>query len=70
MIARQNTFPLSMQPLRGIDAYWRAANDLSVCKIYLFDSPLLKEPLRWESAPAKTTTTARRGDGPASGGQR
>ena len=28
-----------------IDAYWRAANYLSVGQIYLFDNPLLKEPL-------------------------
>ena len=31
-----------------IDAYWRAANYLSVGQIYLFDNPLLKEPLRPE----------------------
>ena len=28
-----------------IDAYWRAANYLSVGQIYLFDNPLLKVPL-------------------------
>lgn len=27
-----------------MDAYWRAANDLSVGQIYLFDNPLLKRP--------------------------
>ncbi|HUY40880.1 MAG TPA: phosphoketolase family protein [Candidatus Dormibacteraeota bacterium] len=31
-----------------IDAYWRAANYLSVGQIYLLDNPLLKEPLRPE----------------------
>src|SRR4051812_28763548 len=31
--------------LRNIDAYWRAANYLSVGQIYLFDNPLLKRPL-------------------------
>src|ERR1700679_444554 len=31
-----------------IDAYWRAANDLSVGQIYLFDNPLLREPLKEE----------------------
>src|SRR5687767_15875957 len=31
--------------LRRIDAYWRAANYLSVGQIYLYDNPLLKEPL-------------------------
>ncbi len=31
--------------LHYIDAYWRAANYLSVGQIYLFDNPLLKRPL-------------------------
>jgi xylulose-5-phosphate/fructose-6-phosphate phosphoketolase len=31
-----------------IDAYWRAANYLSVGQIYLFDNPLLKTPLKKE----------------------
>ncbi len=31
---------------RKIDAYWRAANYLSVGQIYLCDNPLLKQPLR------------------------
>ena len=31
---------------RRIDAYWRAANYLSVGQIYLLDNPLLREPLR------------------------
>ncbi len=34
--------------LRRIDAYWRAANYLSVGQIYLLDNPLLKEPLKLE----------------------
>ncbi len=34
--------------LRLIDAYWRAANYLSVGQIYLCDNPLLREPLRPE----------------------
>ena len=34
---------------RGLlDAYWRAANYLSVGQIYLYDNPLLKEPLAKE----------------------
>jgi len=36
---------LSPQLLRKIDAYWRAANYLSVGQIYLRDNPLLKRPL-------------------------
>lgn len=31
--------------LRKLDAYWRAANYLSVGQIYLYDNPLLKKPL-------------------------
>jgi xylulose-5-phosphate/fructose-6-phosphate phosphoketolase len=37
--------PLSRTELAGLDAYWRAANYLSVGQIYLYDNPLLKEPL-------------------------
>ncbi len=40
--------PLSPDELRKINAYWRAANYLSVGQIYLFDNPLLTEPLRLE----------------------
>src|SRR5882724_8735851 len=40
--------PLAPEELRRIDAYWRAANYLSVGQIYLLDNPLLKEPLRLE----------------------
>jgi len=32
--------------LRRMDAYWRAANYLSVGQIYLYDNPLLKQPLK------------------------
>ena len=38
--------PLSPDLLRKIDAYWRAANYLSVGQIYLYDNPLLREPLK------------------------
>ena len=34
--------------LRRMDAWWRAANYLSIGQIYLFDNPLLKQPLRRE----------------------
>ena len=40
--------PLTADELRRIDAYWRAANYLSVGQIYLLDNPLLREPLRIE----------------------
>jgi xylulose-5-phosphate/fructose-6-phosphate phosphoketolase len=37
--------PLSPELLRKMDAYWRAANYLSVGQIYLIDNPLLRRPL-------------------------
>src|SRR6204780_1026317 len=40
--------PLPPDELRKIDAYWRAANYLSIGQIYLFDNPLLTEPLKAE----------------------
>jgi len=43
-----NKTPLSPKELSLIDAYWRAANYLSVGQIYLLDNPLLKEPLKLE----------------------
>jgi len=36
---------LSPASLKALDAYWRAANYLSVGQIYLYDNPLLKKPL-------------------------
>src|SRR5947199_9525099 len=40
--------PLSKEELRTMNAYWRAANYLSVGQIYLYENPLLTEPLRLE----------------------
>ena len=34
--------------LQKMDAYFRAANYLSACQLYLLDDPLLKEPLKPE----------------------
>jgi xylulose-5-phosphate/fructose-6-phosphate phosphoketolase len=42
------TQTLPAEELRLIDAYWRAANYLSVGQVYLLDNPLLREPLRPE----------------------
>jgi xylulose-5-phosphate/fructose-6-phosphate phosphoketolase len=39
---------LEPEELRLLDAYWRAANYLSVGQMYLLDNPLLREPLRPE----------------------
>ena len=37
---------LSEEEVRKLNAYWRAANYLSVGQIYLYDNPLLREPLK------------------------
>ncbi|TMF20266.1 MAG: hypothetical protein E6I31_12410, partial [Chloroflexi bacterium] len=37
--------PLIEAELKQLDAYWRAANYLSVGQIYLLANPLLREPL-------------------------
>jgi xylulose-5-phosphate/fructose-6-phosphate phosphoketolase len=39
------TSPLSPELLQKINAYWRAANYLSVGQLYLYDNPLLRKPL-------------------------
>ncbi|MFL6014982.1 MAG: phosphoketolase, partial [Gaiellaceae bacterium] len=45
---RPTAEPLAPEELRLIDAWWRAANYLSVGQIYLLDNPLLREALRPE----------------------
>jgi xylulose-5-phosphate/fructose-6-phosphate phosphoketolase len=42
------TTPITERQLHAIDAYWRAANYLSVGQIYLMDNPLLRKPLSAE----------------------
>ena len=42
------TQPLSDEEVKKMNAYWRAANYLSVGQIYLRDNPLLQEPLKIE----------------------
>jgi phosphoketolase len=65
-LVTNSTGPLSSKQLRGLDAYWRAANYLSVGQVYLLDNPLLREPLaiehvkprlyaRLSSQPARTS---------------
>src|SRR6478736_3930058 len=46
--APAETERLSSTDVELLDAYWRAANYLSVGQIYLLDNPLLREPLRAE----------------------
>ena len=50
--SRPRTSPRTADELRKMDAYWRAANYLSVGQIYLMDNPLLKEPLELEARQA------------------
>ena len=38
--------PLSEELAKKINAYWRAANYISVGQLYLYDNPLLREPLK------------------------
>ena len=62
------TNTLTPEMLQKINAYWRAANYLSVGQIYLYDNPLLKEPLKlshvkplvvghWGTTPGQTSST-------------
>ena len=46
VISSQN--PLSAEEQAKMNAYWRAANYLSVGQIYLLANPLLREPLKIE----------------------
>jgi xylulose-5-phosphate/fructose-6-phosphate phosphoketolase len=45
MTVDTETSPLTPDELRKMHAYWRAANYLAVGQIYLYDNPLLKQPL-------------------------
>jgi xylulose-5-phosphate/fructose-6-phosphate phosphoketolase len=48
MTLTERTAGTNTAELERLDAYWRAANYLSVGQIYLLDNPLLREPLRPE----------------------
>ncbi len=47
-VAEMGTQPLTAEEVRKMNAYWRAANYLSVGQIYLLDNPLLSESLKIE----------------------
>lgn len=47
-ITKTQSVSLSPEVLRLMNAWWRAANYLSVGQIYLLDNPLLREPLKLE----------------------
>ena len=50
--------PLSPEILRKMNAYWRAANYLSVGQIYLHDNPLLMGSLKLEHVKPRLLTGA------------
>ena len=61
---------LAAEELALLDAWWRAANYLTVGQIYLQDNPLLREPLRpehikprllghWGTSPGLSTSSTR-----------
>jgi xylulose-5-phosphate/fructose-6-phosphate phosphoketolase len=50
------TNTLTPELLDKMDAYWRAANYLSVGQIYLYDNPLLKRPLTLADVKHMATT--------------
>jgi len=47
-VEKEKSKILTPEAARKINAYWRAANYLSVGQLYLYDNPLLKEPLKLE----------------------
>jgi xylulose-5-phosphate/fructose-6-phosphate phosphoketolase len=46
VIDMKDALPLTAEEVRRMNAYWRAANYLSVGQLYLSDNPLLREPLK------------------------
>ena len=51
----RKTAPATEQELATMDAYWRAANYLSACQLYLLDDPLLQKPLTEERKRSSAT---------------
>ena len=45
--------PITDELLEKMNAYWRAANYLSACQLYLLENPLLKKPLTREMVKKK-----------------
>ena len=52
-MSNQKRVPVSDAYLQQMNAYWRAANYLAACQLYLLDNPLLEEPLRPEQIKRK-----------------
>jgi len=49
--------PLTPEMLGKMNRYWRAANYLCIGQIYLFENPLLREPLKAEQIKTKAART-------------
>ena len=47
-MSKVNHAPATDEELRRMDQYWRAANYLTACQLYLLDNPLLEQPLTSE----------------------
>ena len=47
-MAKLNHNPATDSELLLMDKYWRAANYLTACQLYLLDNPLLEKPLTAE----------------------
>ena len=47
-MTKRSHAPATDQELQVMDAYWRAANYLTACQLYLLDDPLLEQPLTAE----------------------
>ena len=49
--------PATEEMLARMDKYWRAANYLSACQLYLLDNPLLEKPLSEDDIKKKIVGT-------------
>ena len=63
ILADRTRTVLDGRELELIDAYWRAANYLSVGQIYLLDNPLLRDPLQPDTSSRACSATGARHPG-------
>ena len=52
-MTKNEAFAATPELLQKMDAYWRAANYLSACQLYLLDNPLLRRHLTKEDIKKK-----------------
>src|SRR4051794_32353366 len=57
MATTETAAPLTAEELARLDAWWRAANYLSIGQIYLLGNPLLREPLAPFAAGGRAATS-------------